>query len=223
MEFLRKTLGFVVDLIIDFIINLVIPEGRKAKKLLALTAIELRELLPKSPTRLKDIIVLFDYRNKQVKNLVKEIKYRNNLSLKKRIALYMHEEIVALSEDIALFDGSSPVIVPMPMSKKEKTKRGFNQCEELVREIEILSKAVFDTTFQYNTLEKVRETKRQTELDRRNRESNVKNSMLASGEIQNRVVIIVDDVYTTLATFREAERALLASGAKRVLGLFIAH
>ncbi len=211
--------------ILTRIIDWIIPENSKVQSLLKMEAYEMQVLLPQSPTRLGNITVLFDYQNKQVKNLVKAIKYKNNVSLKKRIAGYLYEEIMSLSEDISLFDGAPPVIIPMPMSKIEKRKRGFNQCEELMREIEKLSNKELEV--EYDLLQKVRETKRQTELNKEERLENVKNSMEVSPQnssvIKNRVIIIVDDVYTTLATFYEAERALLASGAKRVLGIFIAH
>lgn len=219
---------------LKFIQNLLVPEDIKIQKLLDLPASVLRDLLPKSPVYSKDIFVLFDYQNKIVRLIVKSIKYKNNASLRKRIAGYFYEELMDISSDIALFEGAPPLFVPMPMSKKEKRKRGFNQCEELVREIKKLGEGNVEVS--YDTLKKIRETERQTTLSREKRALNVKNSMCAFLESEatikmqhpersegGRVVIVLDDVYTTGASLLEARRTLLEAGAKRVIGIFIAH
>lgn len=212
-----KLLSFLKELITDILT----PEDSKIQKLLQISPDRMRHLLPSSSVNMADIHVLFDYGNKVVKTIVKSIKYKNNYNLKKRIAEYFYEEIITLSEDISLFDGSPPLVLPMPMSKNERRKKGFNQCEEFCREIEKIGNK--DIEISYNILKKIRETKRQTTLDRAERLLNVKNCMQAEDIIKNRTIIVLDDVYTTLASFREAERALKIAGAKRVIGLFIAH
>jgi ComF family protein len=209
--------------IIEYVQNLLVPEDIKIRNLLNLETGTMRELLPKSPVYSKDIFVLFDYQNKIVRLIVKSIKYKNNANLRKRIAVYLYEEMMDISADVILFEGAPPILVPMPMSKKEKRNRGFNQCEELVREVKKMGGD--STEVSYNTLKKVRETKRQTDLSREERLLNVKNSMGVSdlSKIKNRVVIVLDDVYTTGASLLEARRTLLSVGARRVIGLFIAH
>jgi len=206
-----------------FIEDILVPEDRKIRKILDLPKDMMRDLLPKSSVYSKNIFILFDYQNKVVRLIVKAIKYKNNASLRKRVAGYLYEEIIDLSSEITLFDGVPPLLVPMPMSKGEKRARGFNQCEELVKEIKKLGGENIEVS--YNTLKKVRETERQTKLSREERMKNVKNTMLArsptSGQIKT--VIVLDDVYTTGASLSEARRALLASGASRAIGLFIAH
>lgn len=138
------------------------------------------------------------------------------------MAGYLYEEVLDISSDITLFEGTPPLLVPMPMSKNEKRKKGFNQCEELVREIEKLrgdNIAIF-----HNALKKIRETERQTTLSRDERLLNVKNCIEADSKIvKDKTIIVLDDVYTTLASFSEARRALLKAGARRVIGIFIAH
>ncbi len=218
--------------IVEFVQNLLAPENIRIRKLLDLETGIMWDLLPKSVVYSKDIFVLFDYQNKIVRLIVKSIKYKNNAGLRKRLAGYLYEEIIDMSSEISLFEGAPPLLVPMPMSKKEKRNRGFNQCEELMGEIKKLGGENIEVS--YGTLKKTRETKRQTELNREERILNVKNSMSVpdlsrswtSGKevkIKNRVVIVLDDVYTTGASLAEARRALLSAGAKRVIGLFIAH
>ena len=217
-------LSGIIKKFLETVQNLLVPEDAKIQKLLNLPRGKMRELLPSSPVYSRDIFVLFDYQNKMVRTLVKAIKYKNNAGLRKRIAGILYEEILDIASEAALFDGAPPLLLPMPMSKLEKRKRGFNQCEELVREIKKI--AGDNIEISYNTLEKIRETERQTNFSREERQENVKNSMQAAPYPRGgtpRTIIVLDDVYTTGASLSEARRALITSGAKRVLGIFIAH
>lgn len=218
--------------LVRFCQDILVPEDIKIQKLLDLPAGTMQNLLPKSPVYSKDIVVLFDYQNKIVRLITKFIKYKNNARLRRRVAGFLYEEIIDISSEIAIFEGAPPMLMPMPMSKNEKRNRGFNQCEELVREIKKLGGENIEVS--YNTLKKVRETERQTKLSREERLENVRNSMCvpmtigtaserSRGSASGRVVIVLDDVYTTGASLSEARRALLSAGAKRVIGLFIAH
>ena len=230
MRILKSAINWIKKLW-EIFLQIIIPPDIKIQKLLNLSVGEMRDLLPKSPVNSKDIFVLFDYSHKIVRLIIKSIKYKNNTDIKKRIAIYLYEELMVISSEIALFEGTLPILVPMPMSKKEKRNRGFNQCEEICKEIKKL--AGDNIKISYNILKKVRETERQTKLSRKARLKNIKNSMTVldfarsrtSGKkmMNNRIVIVLDDVYTTGASLSEARRALISSGARRVIGLFIAH
>lgn len=206
--------------------DLFVPEDARTKRLMDIPAATMRELLPRSPVYSKNIVTLFDYQNKIIRLVVKSIKYKNNASLRRRVAGYLYDELLEIASEIALFEGAPPILLPMPMSKKEKRERGFNQTEELCDEIKKLAGENIELSS--DILKKTRETERQTKLSRELREQNVKNSMavdtnVITSVITDRVCIVLDDVYTTGASLAEARRALLAAGAKRVIGLFIAH
>ena len=210
--------------IIEKLLSIITPEEKKLDKLLSLEYGLARNLLPKSSLRVKDILVLFDYQNKMVRLLVKAMKFKNNIKARKMLANILHEEVLSLTCDIALFEGSSPLLLPMPMSKKEKRARGYNQCEELLSEISKVSKNNFE--IQFDLLQKVRDTERQVKLSREERVKNLKGCMQVfdpKNILKNRPVIILDDIYTTGSTFAEARRALSQAGVNRVFGLFLAH
>jgi ComF family protein len=211
-----------VKKLLSTIQDFLVPEGTKVAALLQLPERSMHQLLPHSPVKMQDVWVLFDYNNRAVRLIVKNIKYQNNQSLRHRIASYCYEEIMEMISDLTFFGGSEPVLVPMPMSKKEKRERGFNQTEEICRAIENFSAKEIKVA--YHLLHKIRETSRQTTLSRSERLRNVNFSMTADPKLaHNKTIIVLDDVYTTGASFSEAARALKSAGAKRVIGLFIAH
>ena len=206
------------------LVNILAPEERRLDKLLSLEPATLSRLLPRSSIYGQDVTILFDYQNKMVRALVKAMKFKNNLNVRQLLSEMLYEEFVNLASDTALFEGSYPILLPMPMSKDEKKGRGWNQCEELAREIQKMAGNQIKTHF--NILQKIRNTERQVKLSRTERLKNLKNCMQVfdpQNILKNKVIVVLDDIHTTGSTFAEARRALLASGAKRILGLFLAH
>jgi predicted amidophosphoribosyltransferase len=97
--------------------------------------------------------------------------------------------------------------------------RGYNQSEEIAKVIAEILKIPLDS----ETLKRVRNTTPQTEL--KSKEERAKNvyGCFAAKNISGKAVIIIDDVYTTGATMREAARALKAAGARQVIGVAVAR
>ena len=117
---------------------------------------------------------------------------------------------------------SNAILIPVPLHKKRKKWRGFNQAEELGRIV--ASKLNID--FVPDLLFRKINTKPQTELKKKERTKNVKKAFLINQKhkninFQKNTFIIFDDVTTTGSTLKECGKILKKSGAKKVIGLTI--
>lgn len=113
------------------------------------------------------------------------------------------------------------VLVPVPMHRRHRRERGFNQATQL-------GEALGERTGlkMLNVLSKVRRTRRQSELTRDERLRNLEGAFaLDEEELPSSVrsVLLVDDVYTTGTTLRTAARVLLNKGITTVGGLVLAR
>ena len=112
------------------------------------------------------------------------------------------------------------IIIPMPIHKTREKERGFNQAEILVEEIGSHTGKV-----RTNILYKAINTEHQTGLSRENRMRNVIGSfeVIDKAVVKDKVILVVDDIYTTGSTMSEVADTLLKSGAKAVYGLTLAR
>jgi len=111
-------------------------------------------------------------------------------------------------------------IIPMPLHNTKMRQREFNQAEILGREISSAFKKEIDC----KTLIRSRLTRSQTELNSDQRLSNAKDSFKVTSKetINNKNVLLIDDVLTSGSTASEAALALKNSGAKIVFVLTLA-
>lgn len=113
---------------------------------------------------------------------------------------------------------NSPAITYVPMFLQKEKRRGFNQAKLIAQAVgEITGKKVL------RLLAKTKDTSSQTELDKKEREENVKDSfgVLHAGVMPS--VVLVDDIWTTGATMKECCKALKKAGAKEVWGFTLAR
>ncbi len=119
-------------------------------------------------------------------------------------------------------------IVPIPLHPRKLRRRGFNQSFQLLAKWPQYfsgKNGGHQVAIKADLLRRVRWTAPQTGLGRRERQSNIKGAFsLADGaHVENRSVLLVDDVYTTGATVTECARVLLTEGADRVDVLTLAR
>ena len=130
------------------------------------------------------------------------------------------EILIDLIKDKLKGTESDYILTYIPIGKASLKKRGFNQCEYIAKGLSKIHglKCI-------PTLKKVKETKVQKELSKKERKVNIKNSFgpIDKNLIKNNKFILIDDVVTTGATIEEGVKILKENGAKEIKLLTIAR
>lgn len=154
--------------------------------------------------------------------------YYDEGPLKEAIHNYKYNYIFDLKNDLAsiLIESlkkrwrKSALLIPVPLHKKRKAERGFNQAELLAN---VISKKQ-NIPILNNKLVRLKYTKQQVKLSGKKRRKNLSGAFVWIGnkEIDKKIVLLVDDVYTTGTTLQECAKVLKVAGAKEVWGLVLA-
>ena len=154
------------------------------------------------------------------KGIVREAIHKLKYSYLEELSVPLSLLILNYLQNINCQIDNSFIIVPVPMHPKKKRRRGFNQSEEIAKIISQSTNIPLSTT-----LIKIKETKPQMELNRIERMENIKNCFAITNkkEIENKTILLLDDVYTTGTTIEECAKVLKENGAKEVWGLTIAR
>lgn len=146
----------------------------------------------------------------KIKKSIKLLKFVGQRNLARRMGEMM---ACIVKEDPRYQD--IDLIVPVPITQNSLMQRGFNQAELLANRIgQCLKKTV-----KSDILIRIRETPSQRELTRELREENLKNAFCLKScrPVENKKILLVDDVYTTGSTTRECTKVLLEGGAREVV------
>jgi len=115
---------------------------------------------------------------------------------------------------------TNPLFVPVPLHARRLAERGFNQSAVIAQHI------ARTLAMQYapDTLERVRPTASQvTTQSRWGRLENMRSAFRCSYPhlVQDRDIVLIDDVCTTGATLDACAQALKEAGARRITGLVL--
>ena len=152
-----------------------------------------------------------------VNQAIYQLKYHNQ----RYVAKYFAQEIcIKYAEEIRRWRPQA--LVPVPLHRKRRRKRGYNQAELLAEEIgKILGIPVVA-----NLVKRVHYTGYQKKLDPIGRKKNLEHAFAPGGDPDRlptdfRRVIIIDDIYTTGNTVDQVAKVLKTMGFQKVYFLTI--
>ena len=131
-----------------------------------------------------------------IKNITEAHKFNGIRDISIETADIIREKLIFLIEEYNV-----EVVIPVPISKKRERERGFNQAEDILSEAGI----------KWIKAERVKETEHMYKiLDKNEREKNIKKSFKIneSESLDNKSILIFDDIVTTGATFFEIKKEI---------------
>jgi predicted amidophosphoribosyltransferase len=177
--------------------------------------------------KLSGLYFAVSYKNVLAKRLIRQFKYEPYLKdLKSTLAGILIEHFVKTQKNTdEIWENS--ILIPVPTDNKKLKIRGYNQSEELAKELSKTLKVPVAS----DILIKIKKTAPQMELSKQEREKNLLdafsiNKKFAVSDTANfcgKKVFLVDDVYTTGSTMEECAKILKEAGAKQVWGIAFAR
>jgi len=161
----------------------------------------------------QDEIISYGYYGGVLKDLILKFKYKSNFTAGDILTEFLEEYI------IKNINYKEYIITYVPLSKKTKKARGFNQCEYIAKKI------ARDLSIEApEVLIKLKETKEQKKLKRDERYKNIKDAFeINKGiDVKKYSIILIDDVTTTGATLQEAYKLLKKFKVKEIKLLTLA-
>lgn len=174
------------------------------------------------------VLSAFDYNQKLAAEMIKACKYRFAATVGQDMGRLLSEFVknyLTITERQA---GGCPrwvdnfknlLIIPVPLSKKRRNWRGFNQASILAN---VLAES-FNMEVNETGLKRLRYDKPQAKLKAEQRQGNVSGVFSWQGQdLGGRGVLLIDDVVTTGATLNSAAKELKNAGSGVVVGLTFA-
>ena len=154
-------------------------------------------------------------------DLIRALKYHGKIQLARPFGRLLRWAYEAYWES-----GEIDLIIPVPLHPSRLRNRGFNQSWLMVRKWpEAGSRCNTSVGVYQNILVRKRKTRPQIGLSPKQREDNIKGAfeVLTPSSVISKRILLVDDVFTTGATFNECAKVLLSAGAREVDALALAR
>jgi len=208
---------------LDALLDIIFPPSRREKSIQTLTTEDFSVHPHTFTLNGTSIISLLSYKDANAQHLIRALKYNGSPVAASLCAHILEDFLREETAYIETFSDKMAVITSVPLGKQRKRERGFNQTALILKE---LQEIFTDIGIADDILIRIKETKPQTTLSRKERLENVADAFALTkrGEAlpKNTLVIVIDDVTTTGATLEAASRPLTQNGIQ-VLPLAIAH
>lgn len=159
------------------------------------------------------LLAVAPYEERAIRELIHRFKYDGFLKAEVPLGKITTVYLDAISA--RTFIPKDSVVLPVPLHRTRLRERGFNQAEHIA---EIVGREL-GLPLERNVLIKTRPTRRQADLQKeKERRTNVRGSFAVENplRIKGKNVILVDDVYTSGSTAKEAIKMLLRAGAEEI-------
>jgi len=224
-KIIKKILIFK-NLPIDFFLDCLFPTSCAACKLTLDTSEKQNRLcrdcfgsiiIRRAPEKIGPVKVYspLNYRDPQAKGLIHRLKYEFDRGSAMPLArlIVAHLRISGLTDEIK----KDAVIVPIPLHKRRLAERGFNQTELIA----IIAGQLIGVPVLPNALRRSINTIPQSRLEGRlERETNIAGCFIPGKEallIRGKIIVLLDDIWTSGATMKEAASVLRSSGAGKII------
>ena len=167
---------------------------------------------------------LLPFDNAAVRAAIHEAKYHGSERAFTFLSLALADYL--LDADDVRPRRSNMYLVPVPLGKRRRKERGYNQAEEIARRAlrGLAAEGACPFALEPNLLIRTRETPSQVSLPREAREENMRGAFGAAHSADPAYTyIVIDDVITTGATLQAAVDALRSAGAEHIIPLALAH
>jgi ComF family protein len=152
-----------------------------------------------------------------IKNIIHFLKFNGGKNLISDLidiaGRVIEVDLYRLGSFAQFFYLSDTEITYVPLTKRRRNERGYNQAEKIAFYLSRLK-----NKNSVCLLKKNKETDSQTKLNKKDRLKNLKDVFIFSSKIVPKNIVLVDDVVTTGSTLNECAKVLKKAGVEKVWG-----
>ena len=159
-------------------------------------------------------LYIFEYQG-MIRKMILNYKFNDKPYLYKTIVNFLLK-----NEKFFQILKSYDTIIPVSISRKRRKERGYNQSELIAKEI---AKKI-EIDYNNQCLFKTKNIIEQSKLNREERQKNIQGvyELYNQEMLENKKILLLDDIYTTGSTVNECSKTLKQAGTRKIGVLTIA-